>query len=154
MRVSRAFIALTTIPAIAGIALGAYALRWLSVLLLSFITIAYLFGHELKIHYAVRLGRDEVKRKSEFERTLNMVKKAQKGAVSRSLIEENIIEIYMTLSDNPAEVYQRLHAEPNEALLELRKGGDFLDNLERALEIVEGEINEGGGSQLKGKPGS
>ncbi|MDV3103787.1 hypothetical protein [Thermococcus waiotapuensis] len=154
MRVSKAFIALAIIPATAGVALGEYTLRWISVLFLSLITVAYLFSYELKINYAVRRGKEEVRRKSEFERTLNMVKKAQKGAISRSLVEENIIEIYMALSDSPAEVYQRLHAEPNEALRELRKGGDFLDNLERALRIVEGEINEGGGSQLKGKPDS
>ncbi|ASJ01953.1 hypothetical protein A3L09_01090 [Thermococcus profundus] len=147
MKVSKTFLALASIPALAGIFFGAYVLRWISVVFLSVVTIFYLFGQELRISYTLPQREERIQRKSEFERSLNMIRKARKGAVSRSLIEDGIIEIYMTLSENPAEVYQRLHREPNRALLELRKGGDFLDNLERALEIVEEDINEGGGSQ-------
>jgi len=48
----------------------------------------------------------------------------------------------MTLSDDQAKTYRGLHEKPNKALLLLEKEGDFLENLEKALKVVEVDINE------------
>lgn len=150
MKIRRSFLILIAPPVLGGVIFGAYVLRWLSVILLSVMTLAFLFGEELKVTYPSRPKKSKAGRKDELERTLNIIKKAEKSPVSRSILEEQIIEMYMTLSDNPAETYRRLHEKPNKALLELRREGNFLDNLEKALRIIEGDIDECGGSSAEG----
>ncbi|EEB73446.1 hypothetical protein [Thermococcus sp. AM4] len=150
MRIRKSFLILIALPLIGGIIFGAYVLRWLSVLLLSIITLAYLFGEELRIAYPSISRKEIVERKDEIERIAKIIEKAKKSPVSRSILEEQIIEIYMTLSDNQAETYRRLHEKPNEALLLIRKEGDFLENLEKALKVVEVDIDEGGRSPAEG----
>ncbi len=144
MRIRRSFLILIALPLIGGIVFGAYVLRWLSVLLLSVITLAYLFGEELRIAYPSMHRKEVVERKDEVERVTKIIEKAKESPVSRSILEEQIIEIYMTLSDNQAETYRKLHEEPNEAILLIRKEGNFLENLEKALNVVEVDIDEGG----------
>ncbi len=144
MRIRRSFLILIALPLIGGIVFGAYVLRWLSVLLLSVITLAYLFGEELRIAYPSMHRKEVVERRDEVERVTKIIEKAKESPVSRSILEEQIIEIYMTLSDNQAETYRKLHEEPNEAILLIRKEGNFLENLEKALNVVEVDIDEGG----------
>ncbi|ACS32693.1 hypothetical protein [Thermococcus gammatolerans] len=144
MRIRRSFLILIALPLIGGIVFGAYVLRWLSVLLLSVITLAYLFGEELRIAYPSMHRKEVGERKDEVERVTKIIEKAKESPVSRSILEEQIIEIYMTLSDNQAETYRKLHEEPNEAILLIRKEGNFLENLEKALNVVEVDIDEGG----------
>ncbi|AJC71584.1 MAG: hypothetical protein J7K48_00420 [Thermococcus sp.] len=142
MKIRKSFLILISLPLIGGVVFGTYMLRWLSVLALSLITLAYLFGEELKISYPSVTRRQSVKRRDEVKRIAKIIEKAKKSPLSRSILKEQIIEIYMTLSDDQAKTYRGLHEKPNKALLLLEKEGDFLENLEKALKVVEVDINE------------
>ncbi|NJE46097.1 hypothetical protein E3E35_01460 [Thermococcus sp. GR7] len=127
---------------------GSYMVRWLAVLFLGIFLAFFLFGIEIRVARP-RLRRSmQVKRKTDVDRTIALIDKAKTGKVARSLVEEKIIDIYATLSDDYNSTYRSLLSEPNEALKALRSERDFLDNLEKALKIVEADLNEG----RRGKP--
>ncbi len=60
MKIRKSFLILISLPLIGGVVFEAYMLRWLSVLALSLITLAYLFGEELKISYPSVTRRQSV----------------------------------------------------------------------------------------------
>ncbi|ACJ17172.1 conserved hypothetical membrane protein [Thermococcus onnurineus NA1] len=127
---------------------GSYMVRWLAVLFLGIFLAFFLFGIEIRVARP-RLRRSmQVKRKTDVDRTIALIDKAKTGKVARSLVEEKIIDIYATLSDDYNSTYRSLLSKPNEALKALRSERDFLDNLEKALKIVEADLNEG----RRGKP--
>ncbi len=143
MRLHKAVIVAGTVLLLVATVAGSYFLRWLSVLFLGVFLAFFLFGIEIQVARP-RLKRGvKVERKTDVERTVGLIRKARSGKVARSLVEEKIAEIYATLSDDYNSTYHSLLSEPNEALKALRSEGDFLDNLERALKIVEADLNEG-----------
>jgi len=143
MRLHKAVIVAGIVLLLVATVAGSYLLRWLSVLFLGAFLAFFLFGIEIQVARP-RLKRGvKVERKTDVERTVGLIRKARSGKVARSLVEEKIVEIYATLSDDYNSTYHSLLSEPNEALKALRSEGDFLDNLERALKIVEADLNEG-----------
>ncbi len=121
---------------------GSYILRWIAVVLTALILSIVLFGFEIKLRYLPRTGFTPRERKSEFERTVMLISKARSGAVARALIEEKILDSYAVLADDYNREIAELKSEPNTALRILHSDGDFLDNLEKALEILEADLNE------------
>lgn len=116
---------------------GSYILRWIAVVLVALILGTVLFGLEIKLKYRPKTRFTPKEKKSEFERTAMLISKARSGSVARALIEEKILDSYAVLTDS------ELKSEPNAALKALHSDGDFLDNLEKALEILEADLNEG-----------
>nr|WP_206205277.1 hypothetical protein [Thermococcus sp. GR6] len=139
---------MAAIPVLIAVTAGSYMVRWLSVLFLSVLLAFFLFGVELQVARPEFKRVKKVERKTDVERTVALIEKAKSGKVARALIEEKIIEIYATLSEDYNQTYLHLNSDPNEALRVLRSEGDFLDNLEKALTIVEADLNEG----RRGKP--
>jgi len=135
-----------SIPLVIAIVAGSYFVRWFSVLVLGALLTFLLFWVEIKVVSPRKKGRRQEKRKTDVERTANLIKRARKGAVARALLEEKIVEIYALLSEDYNLTHRTLVSEPNEALRVLRSGGDFLDNLEKALKIVEADLNEDRGT--------
>ncbi len=119
-----------------------YMARWLAVLAIGILLGVLIFNLDVA-EIMPSLGRSQgVKPKMDIERTVTLIKKAKSGKVARSLVAEQIAGIYATLSDDYSSTFHALMNEPNEALKILRSEGDFLDNLERALKIVEADLNE------------
>ena len=119
-----------------------YMARWLAVLAIGILLGVLIFNWEVA-GIIPSLGRSQgVKPKTDIERTVTLIKKAKSGKVARSLVAEQIAGIYATLSDDYSSTFHTLMNEPNEALRVLRSEGDFLDNLERALKMVEADLNE------------
>ncbi|QDA30456.1 hypothetical protein FH039_00915 [Thermococcus indicus] len=145
MRLHKALLFIGSVLLLAATLAGSYLVRWLAVLFLGAVLAFFLFGVEIKVARQ-RISRGvKVERKTDVDRTVSLLRKARTGRVARSLVEEKIVEIYATLSDDYNPTYHSLLTNPNEAVRTLRAEGDFLDNLEKALEIVEADLNESGG---------
>ena len=142
MKLHKAVVVVGSILLLASIMAGSYLVRWLAVLFLGAFLACFLFGVEIKVSIPVPERRAKVERKTDVDRTVALIRKAKTGKVARSLIGEQIIDIYATLSDDYNSTFRSLRSEPNEALRVLNSGGDFLDNLEKALEMVEADLNE------------
>ncbi|ASJ09822.1 hypothetical protein A3L12_00135 [Thermococcus sp. P6] len=127
---------------------GSYLVRWLFVLITGAFLIFLLFGFEIKVSLPGGKPGRGMNIRTDVERTAALIDKARRGRIARSLIEERIMEVYSTLSDNPGRAFRGLASEPNETIKTLRSEGDFLDNLEKALKIMEEDLNEAG----RGKP--
>ncbi|HDZ36215.1 MAG TPA: hypothetical protein ENH81_04810 [Thermococcus sp.] len=146
MRVHRLVVVVSAALIVVSTFMGSYVVRWLAVLFLGAFLGAFLFGLEMRVSRPRLKRREGVERKTEVDRVTALIRRAKTGKVARSLIEESIVHIYATLSDDYNSTYRSLLSEPNEALKALRSEGDFLDNLEKALEIVEADLNESGGN--------
>jgi len=146
MRVHRLVVVVSAALIVVSTFMGSYVVRWLAVLFLGALLGAFLFGLEMRVSRPRLKRREGVERKTEVDRVTALIRRAKTGKVARSLIEESIVHIYATLSDDYNSTYRSLLSEPNEALKALRSEGDFLDNLEKALEIVEADLNESGGN--------
>ncbi len=131
MRISKALFLAVPFALMAFLA-GSYLIRWLGVMIAGVILIVVLFGLELQSEYVPRRKRNLISGKSELERLTSVVKRAKKGKIAREIIAEEIQEIYALLSDE----------NPNEALELIYSEGDFYENLKKALEIVEADLNE------------
>ncbi|ADT84881.1 hypothetical protein [Thermococcus barophilus] len=139
MRVSKALFLAVPFALMAFLS-GSYLVRWLGVIIAGVILIVVLFGFEIQSEYIPRRKRNLISGKSDLERLTSVVKRAKKGKMAREIIAEEIREIYALLSDE----YTRfdLKSNPNEALRLLHSEGDFYENLKKALEIVEADLNE------------
>jgi len=146
MRLHKLVVVVSAALFVVSVVMGSYVVRWLAVLFLGVFLGAFLFGLEMRVARPRLKRRTSVKRKTDVDRAVTLISRAKTGKVARSLIEESIIHIYATLSDDYNSTYRSLLSEPNKALKALRSEGDFLDNLEKALEIVEADLNEGGGN--------
>ena len=144
MRLSRLVALLTFFAFLLIFAEGAYVLRWITVLIFGVILSIILFGWELGLP-PIELGisssneekRDEVKTLSA------LIGKAKGGKIARKIIADMVAEIYAMDSEDYGRTYQRLRSEPNEPMRLIMGDGNFLENLERAIEIVEADLNEG-----------
>ncbi|WP_258083451.1 hypothetical protein [Thermococcus thermotolerans] len=143
-------LAIAVIPLLIAIIAGSYMIRWLAVLILGGLLAFLLFGFEIHVPLPKKERRLRVERKTDIERMVTLIERAKKGKVARSLLEEKIVGIYATLSDDYNKAFHSLTSEPNEAIKALRSEGDFLDNLEKALEILEEDIYEDRGGKLQG----
>jgi hypothetical protein len=138
---------------------GSYAVRWFSVVALGAVLALFLFsGGNLPVLYRGLLAREKPERSqkllSDFERTVRLVQKAKGGRTARKLVADRIAEMYAMASDDYNQTFRRIQSEPNRAIRVLYGEGDFLDNLEKSLEIVEGDIDESGGSRSQGEGSS
>jgi hypothetical protein len=116
MRVSKSVVLLAVFLLLFAVFPGPYLIRWLAVLSLGLFLGLYLFGFEVKVARP-RFGRpSKVEVKTDIERTVGLIKKAETGKVARSLIEEKIIDIYATLSDDYNSTFGSLRSHPNDAL--------------------------------------
>ncbi|NJE08424.1 hypothetical protein E3E31_07790 [Thermococcus sp. M39] len=139
MRVSKALFLAAPFALMAFLA-GSYLIRWLGVMIAGVILIVVLFGLEIQSEYVPRRKRNLISGKSELERLTSVVKRARKGKMAREIIAEEIREIYALLSDEYT--HFDLKSNLNEALRLLYSEGDFYENLKKALEIVEADLNE------------
>ncbi|AHF81238.1 hypothetical protein [Thermococcus paralvinellae] len=139
MRVSKALFLAAPFALMAFLA-GSYLVRWLGVMIAGVILIVVLFGLEIQSDYVPRRKRNLISGKNELERLTSVVKRARKGKMAREIIAEEIRGIYALLSDEYT--YFDLKSNPNEALRLLYSEGDFYENLKKALEIVEADLNE------------
>jgi uncharacterized protein (DUF58 family) len=142
MKLHKAVVIMGSILLLVSVMAGSYMVRWLAVLFLGAFLAFFLFGVEIKVSLPVPELRAKVEKKTDVDRTVTLIQKAKTGKVARSLIEEKILDIYATLSDDYNSTFRSLRSEPNEAIRVLNSEGDFLDNLEKALEIVEADLNE------------
>jgi len=143
MHPSRLVIILTVTTAGIMFMEGKYFLHWLTVLVFGLTLAIILFGMELGLP-AVGLFREENhgEKRDEIKALARIIKRAEKGKTARSIIEERIIETYASASDNYNETFSSLRSNPNEVIMALRRKGDFIENLEAALKIMEEDINE------------
>jgi hypothetical protein len=137
-------IAITTlITLLLMFAFGEYLVRWLLVLLFATVITILLFVVELTFPAPrPRNGESPIRERREVSALAKLIKKAKNSKTARSLIEERIIEIYSEISEDYKKTYSQLHSDPNDAIKTLRREGDFIDNLEEALKIVEADLNE------------
>ncbi|KUH32704.1 hypothetical protein APY94_08770 [Thermococcus celericrescens] len=145
MRFHKVLLVIGSVLVLAATLAGSYLVRWLAVLFLGALMTFFLFGVEMNVARRRRDREHRVERKTDMDRTVSLLRKARTGRVARSLVEEKIAEIYATLSDDYNSTYHSLLTDPNDAIRTLRSEGDFLDNLEKALKIVEADLNESGG---------
>ncbi|NJE76696.1 hypothetical protein [Thermococcus sp. ES12] len=142
MKFNRHALVIAMIPLAVAIIAGSYLVRWLAVLALGGVLAFLLFGFEIRVPLPKRERLMRAERKTDVERVTTLIERAKKGKVARSLIEEKIVEIYATISEDYNRTFHSLISEPNDALKVLRSEGDFLDNLEKALKIVEEDLYE------------
>ena len=142
MRVSKSLLAVSVVFLALAVFPAPYAVRWLSVLAMGLLLAVSLFGFEVDVGRPEFPGKPPSERRTDVDRTVALIGKAKKGKLARSLLEERIAGIYATLSDDYNLTFHSLMSEPNEAMRALRSGGDILDGLERALKIVEEDLNE------------
>ncbi|NJE05535.1 hypothetical protein E3E36_05135 [Thermococcus sp. M36] len=150
MRFKGHVLAIAVIPLLIAIIAGSYLVRWLAVLVLGSLLAFLLFGLEIRVPLPKRERELKVERKTDIERMVTLIERAKKGKVARSILEEKIAEIYATLSEDYNRTFHSLTSEPNKALKALRSEGDFLDNLEKALKIVEEDLYENRRGKLQG----
>ncbi|NJE10995.1 hypothetical protein [Thermococcus sp. MAR1] len=143
-------LAIAVIPLLMAIVAGSYLVRWLAVLVLGVLLAFILFGFEIHVPLPKRERLGKVERKTDVERVVTLIERAKKGKVARSLLEEKIVGIYATLSDDYNKSFHSLTSEPNEAIEALRSEGDFLDNLEKALKILEEDLHENRRGKFQG----
>ncbi|MCD6558925.1 hypothetical protein DRN43_02090 [Thermococci archaeon] len=118
---------------------SSYIVRWASLLVAGVILLA-IFIWEVPIRYRTpKRIRKEENGKTEFERIVSMIKLAEKGGVARSLVEDRIIGIYEILEDKG---FDEIKKSPNRALRILRQSDNFLEGLEKALDVLEREMEE------------
>ena len=118
---------------------SSYIVRWASLLVAGVILLA-IFIWEVPIRYRTpKRIRKEENGKTEFERIVSMIKLAEKGGVARSLVEDRIIGIYEILEDKG---FDEIKKSPNRALRILRQSDNFLEGLEKALDVLEREREE------------
>ncbi|WP_324735053.1 hypothetical protein VFC49_07715 [Thermococcus sp. SY098] len=139
MRVSKALFLAVPFALMAFLS-GSYLVRWLGVIIAGVILSVVLFGFEIQSEYIPRRKRNLISGKSDLERLTSVVKRAKKGKMAREIIAEEIREIYALLYDEYT--HFDLKSNPNEALRLLYSEGDFYENLKKALEIVEADLNE------------
>ncbi|WP_148883163.1 hypothetical protein [Thermococcus aciditolerans] len=145
MKFHKVLLVIGSVLVLAATLAGSYLVRWLAVLFLGAVMAFFLFGVEMNVARRRRDREQRVERKTDVDRTVSLLRKARTGRVARSLVEEKIAEIYATLSDDYNSIYHSLLTDPNDAIRTLRSEGDFLDNLEKALKIVEADLDESGG---------
>ncbi|AEK73283.1 hypothetical protein GQS_06925 [Thermococcus sp. 4557] len=145
MRFHKVLLIIGSVLVLAATLAGSYLVRWLAVLFLGAVMAFFLFGVEMNVARRRRDREQRVERKTDVDRTVSLLRKARTGRVARSLVEEKIVEIYATLSDDYNSTYHSLITNPNDAIRTLCSEGDFLDNLEKALKIVEADLDESGG---------
>ncbi|MBO8175286.1 MAG: hypothetical protein H0Z18_08510 [Thermococcus sp.] len=141
MRISKALFLAVPFALMAFLS-GSYLVRWLGVIIAGVILVIVLFGLEIQSEYVPRRKRNLISGKSELERLVSVVKRAKKGKMAREIIAEEIREIYALLSDESTQEFFDLKSQPNEALELIYSEGDFYENLKKALEIVEADLNE------------
>ena len=142
MKFNRHALVIAMIPLVVAIIAGSYLVRWLAVLALGGVLAFLLFGFEIRVPLPKRERLMRAERKTDVERVTTLIERAKKGKVARSLIEEKIVGIYATISEDYNRTFHSLISEPNDALKVLHSEGDFLDNLEKALKIVEEDLYE------------
>ncbi|WP_297476682.1 hypothetical protein [Thermococcus sp.] len=142
MRVSKSLLAVSVVFLVLAVFPAPYAVRWLSVLAMGLLLAVSLFGFEVDISRPEFRRKPPSEKKTDVDRTVTLIRKAKKGKLARSLLEERIAGVYATLSDDYNSTFRSLMSEPNEAMRALRSSGDVLDGLEKALKIVEADLNE------------
>jgi len=143
VKLSKMVALLTLLAFLVVFAEGAYILRWITVLIFGIVLSVILFGWELGLP-PIELGasQSKSKRRDEVKTLAALVNKAKSGKTARKIIADMVAEIYATVSDDYGKTYQELRSEPNMPMRLIMGDGDFLDNLERAIEIVEADLNE------------
>jgi len=122
---------------------GEYYVRWISAVALAVFLGAVLIGEDVRIPY--RRGASEVeyiRKRPDFERALNIVKRAKKGG-ARNLIEEELLEMLYVLTGRS---FHELRANPPEALRVFYSSPNPYEGLKRALKVLEAEVDEDRGS--------
>ncbi|WP_457752475.1 hypothetical protein [Thermococcus sp.] len=143
MKLSRLVALLTLLAFLVVFGEGAYVLRWITVLIFGIALSIILFGWELGLP-PIELGTSQSRnmKRDEVKTLTSLIGKAKSGKTARKIIADMIVDIYATVSDDYGATYQKLRSEPNKPMRLVMGDGNFLDNLERAIELVEADINE------------
>ncbi len=117
---------------------GEYYVRWIAVVSLAIFLGALLVGSDVRLSYVSRHYEYVPQRRPEFERALTMVKRARKGG-AKNLIEGELLEVHYLMTGRS---YQDLRSNPPPALKAFYSSRNPYEGLEKALKILEGELNE------------
>ncbi len=97
---------------------------------------AELYGRRASSEGEIPQTRDE------FEVVARMIRNARRYGTSRKLLEDYFIEAYSFMTEeDPDVLYRKLRDNPNRAIALLRSGGDFVENLKKALGVLEDDVN-------------
>ena len=122
-----------------SIAPGEYYVRWIGAVALAIFLGAVLIGEDVKIPHRRSVSEVEyIRRRPDFERALNIVKRAKKGG-SGKLIEEELLEMLYILTGRS---YHELRANPPKALRAYYSSRNPYEGLKRALKVLEAELDE------------
>ncbi|RLF85925.1 hypothetical protein DRN34_03980 [Thermococci archaeon] len=116
---------------------GSYLVRWIGVLIVGIILLAFIL-EEAELPYISRRREQKRRRKEDFERLAEVIRMAKKGSVARQILFDSILEIYEILEEDR----EKAKAKVRELKI-TGSGSKFLEDLEKSLEIVEAEVNEG-----------
>jgi len=132
-------IAVVAVLLLLSIAPGEYYVRWIGAVALAIFLGAVLIGEDVKIPHRGRASEVEyIRRRPDFERALNIVKRAKKGG-SGKLIEEELLEMLYILTGRS---YHELRANPPKALRAYYSSRNPYEGLKRALKVLEAELDE------------
>lgn len=145
MRFNLVFILVLPFVLIAFFA-GSYLVRWIAVLIAGVILLAFIL-EETELPYIPRRRENKRQKRSDVERLADVIKMAKKGRVARQIISDTVLEIYEVLEENREKAVERTR----EVFSSSYHGGNFLENLENALKIVEADVNENRRGPRKGK---
>ncbi|USH00358.1 hypothetical protein K1720_02500 [Thermococcus argininiproducens] len=125
---------------------GSYLVRWIAVLIAGVILLAFIL-EETELPYIPRRRESKREKRTDVERLADIIKMAKKGTVARQIISDTVLEIYEVLEENREKAVERTR----EVFGSSYQGGNFLENLENALKIVEEDVNENRRGPRKGK---
>ncbi|ASJ17364.1 hypothetical protein A3L04_09920 [Thermococcus chitonophagus] len=122
------------IPAMVAFTYGSYLVRWI----FAIITAAILFVYSLEdVEIPAKFRfKPEVNMDDEIRRLSNIVKRTERSNTARRIVVDHILEAY----HNMGYEYSDLRKNPPEALRLLKDESNFLERLERSLEILEEEV--------------
>ncbi|AAL80640.1 hypothetical protein PFDSM3638_02575 [Pyrococcus furiosus DSM 3638] len=124
---------------ISAFLIPSYVIRWLlAIFVTALLFIKSVEGWEPKRKTSIfsnflELRRDEVKRLAKI------ISRGEKSGVSRRIVKEHLLEAYNILGYE----YSELNSSPPSGIKVLEEEGNFLERLNEALDLLEGEINEG-----------
>ena len=122
-----------------SIAPGEYYIRWISVVVLAVFLGAVLIGEDVKIPYWRSTHEvSYIRKRPDYERVLNMVKRVKKGG-SPAVLENELLEILHILTGKS---YHELKSDPPEALRVFYSSPNPYEGLKRALKVLEAELDE------------
>lgn len=116
---------------------GSYLVRWIAVLIAGIIFLAFIL-EESELPHLPRRKQGTREKKTDVQRLADVIKLAKKGTIAREIISDAILEIYEVLEDDRDKAKRRME----EVSSSIHSKGNFLEDLENMIKIVEADVNE------------